>query len=97
MVSLHAAFTAAVRMIHRVHCHAAHRGTFAMPTRSARFSVRHVLVVQITELADSGHALDTESPHFARRQLHQSKIAFFAQKLRCSTGGTNYLTALTGE
>src|SRR5580693_1303896 len=52
MVSLHAAFATAVRVIHRVHRHAAYGGAFAMPTRAACFPVRHVFVIQIPELAD---------------------------------------------
>ena len=80
VVALHAAFTAAVRVVHRVHRHAAHRRTLAVPPRASRLAVRHVLVVQIAELADRGHAIHAELPHFARRQLHQRDVAFFAQQ-----------------
>src|ERR1700689_5815321 len=62
MISLHTAFTTAVRMIHRVHRHAAYRGTLAMPSRATCFPVGHIFVIQISKLADCSHALNAESP-----------------------------------
>src|ERR1700722_16368787 len=79
VVALHAALSAAVRVIYRVHCHAAHRGTLSVPTRAARFPVRHVFVIEIAELTNRRHTIHAEFSHFTRWQLDQRKIAFLAQ------------------
>src|ERR1700736_4875982 len=65
VISLHAAFTATVRMVHRVHGHATHRGTLAVPPRATRFPVSHVFMIQVAKLADRGHAIHAEFSHFA--------------------------------
>src|SRR3984957_20445599 len=72
VVALHAAFSAAVRVIHRVHRHAAHRRTFSMPARAPRFPVSNIFVVQIAQLANCSHAVHAEFSNFTRRQLDQS-------------------------
>src|ERR1700727_3002196 len=74
VVSLHAAFTAAVRMVHRVHGHTAIRRPSSVQTRAARLAVSHILVIQIAQLPDRRHAIDAELAHFARRQLDQREI-----------------------
>src|SRR5215469_17072520 len=84
VISLHAPLTAAVRVIHRIHRHAAHSWPASMPERSPRFAIRHVLVIQISQLSDGRHAVDRELSRLARRQLDQSNLAFLAQKLRCA-------------
>ena len=52
MISLHAAFTTAVRMVNRVHGHATNRGPLAVPARAASLAVGHILVIEIAQLAD---------------------------------------------
>src|SRR5579862_1639468 len=71
MISLYAAFAAAVRMVHRIHGHAAHGRPFAVPARPAGLAVRHVFMIEIAHLADGGHAVDREPAHFPRRELYQ--------------------------
>src|SRR5580704_592752 len=95
MVALHTTLATAVRMVHRVHSHSANRGPFAMPARATRLSVSHVLVIEITDLADGGHAIDSEPAHFARGQLDQRQIAFLAEQLRRAARGAHHLRALT--
>src|SRR6202795_2543728 len=97
VVALHTALAAAVRMVHRVHRYAAHRWTLAVPARAARFSVRNILVIEVPELADRGHAINAESPHFTRSHLHQGELAFLAQKLRRPARCANHLPALAGK
>src|SRR6202167_3488422 len=97
MISLHTAFTTAVRMIHRLPRHAAHRGPLAMPSRATCFPVGHIFVIQISKLDDGSHALNAGSPDLTRRQLHEGEIVFLAQELRCSTGGANHLPAFAGK
>src|SRR5262249_28336366 len=86
VVAFHAAFTAAVRVIHRVHRHAAHRRTPSVPARAARLSVGHILMIQIAELANRGHTIHAEFSYFPVRQLDQRKITLFAQQLRGTAG-----------
>src|SRR5262249_3037390 len=97
MVPFHAAFTAAVRGVGRVHRHAAHRGTLALPGRASGFALGDVSLVASAELADRGHALDAELADLARRQLYESDVAFLAEQLRRTAGRANHLPALAGK
>src|SRR5579862_3928524 len=89
VVALHAAFATAMRMVHRIHGYPAHRGAAAMPAGPARFTVGHVLVIEIAHLAHRGHAVQSKPPHLARRQFHQREQPLFAEQLRRSASGTN--------
>jgi len=82
MIALHAPFAAAVRVIHRIHGHAANRGPNAAPARPPGLSEGFVLMVEIAHLANRGHAIHGKLANFARRQLHQRDFAFLAQQLR---------------
>src|SRR5208282_5714262 len=93
MVALHFAFTAAVRVIHRVHGHAANGWLDAAPARAARFAESLVFVVEIAHLPDRRHAIQRKLAYFAGRQLHQSNVAFLAQKLRRAACRANHLPA----
>src|SRR4029077_6320449 len=90
MIALDLAFAAAVRMIHGDHGHAANGGLFPVPPRAAGFAVGFILMVEVADLADRGHALDGKLAHCAGRQLHQREIAFFAQQLRRAARGTHH-------
>src|SRR6185437_14492684 len=68
VVALDAAFTAAVWVINRIHRHATVSRPTPVPARAPRFAVRHILVIQITELADRRHAVQRKFPRFARGQ-----------------------------
>ena len=57
MVALDLAFTAAVRVIHRVHSHTAHGGLDPAPARAAGLAKIFILVVQIAHLPDRSHAI----------------------------------------
>src|SRR6185437_14249040 len=65
-----------------------------VPARASRLAVRDVFVIQVTELADSRHAIQREFPRFARGQLDQRNVAFFAEQLRRSPRRTHQLSAL---
>ena len=80
MITLNAAFSATVRVIHRIHRHAAVCWTLAQPASFAGLAVGDIFVVEVTDLADGGHAVQAELPHFARRQFDQRDIAFFAEQ-----------------
>src|SRR6202034_207250 len=93
VIALHAAFTSAVRMVNRVHGHAAIRRTAPVPARASRLAVGHVLVVEIDELSDSSHAVHTELSDFTGRQLYQRKTAFLTQQLRRPARRADHLRA----
>src|SRR5205085_6763228 len=57
VITLDAAFTAAMRMVHRIHHNAAVCRTDAHVTRPARFPDRHILMVQISNLPDGRAAV----------------------------------------
>ena len=59
------AFTAAKGVIHRGHRHAAHVRRLAEPPVAARLADRHVLVIEVADLADRRHALDVDLPDFS--------------------------------
>src|SRR2546422_7760508 len=96
VIAFASAFTATVRMVHRVHGHTANRRPAAVPARPARFAVGNVFVIQITHLADGGHAVDRKLANFARGQLHQGEITFLAEKLRCAARRAHHLAAAAG-
>src|SRR5437868_6261721 len=65
VIALHAAFTAAVRMIDRIHDDAAHRWPDTFMTRAACLADSYIFVIEITNLPDCGEAIDIYQPHFA--------------------------------
>src|SRR3954447_26006495 len=58
------AFTTAVRMVHRIHGHAAHVRPNALPTRSASLTQADVFVLNIADLAHSRATLNRHASHF---------------------------------
>src|SRR5579864_211231 len=97
MVALDSAFTAAVRVIDRVHSHAAVRWPPPMPARAPCLAVRDVFMIQIAKLADSRHAVQREFPRFARWQLDERDVALFAEQLSGAPRRTHQLSALAGR
>ena len=83
MVSLYTAFTAAVRVIHRIHSHAAigwpaYRAIELLPALPyVWFSWSRLPIWPIVAMQSSRNF-----SHFTRRQLNQRQLAFFAQQLR---------------
>src|SRR5260370_842769 len=88
VITLDAPFSSAVRMIHRVHGHAAHGGLDAAPPRASGLAESLILMVKVANLADRGHAIDGKLAHFAAGHLHQREVAFLAQQLRRAARGT---------
>src|SRR5690242_4000777 len=60
------AFAAAMRMIHRVHRHAAHFRAATEPARAARFAETDVGVFDIADLADGRVALNVDAANLTR-------------------------------
>src|SRR5439155_17777206 len=93
MIAFDPAFTPAVRVVDRVHGYTANRRTNSLPPRASSLAVSLVLVIEIAHLSNRRHAINREFPHFARRQLDQRQIAFFAQQLRGSSCRADQLAA----
>src|SRR5882672_3882488 len=93
VVALDLTFSSAVRMIHRVHGHAAHGGLDAAPPRASGLAERFILMVKVANLANRSHAIDRKLAYFTAGHLHQREIAFFTQKLRRSARGAHRLPA----
>src|SRR5881396_3594982 len=95
VVPLALALAATHRVVDGVHHRAAHRRAEAEPAHAARLAHRHVLVVEIADLADRRHAADRYHPHLARRQLERRPLALFRQELRLRAGAPAHLGAAT--
>src|SRR6266851_1459563 len=93
VIALDLAFSSAVRMIHRIHGHAAHRGLDAAPPRAPGLAEGFVFMVKVAHLANRGHAIDGKLAHFAAGHLHQREVPFFAEQLRRSARGAHGLAA----
>src|SRR4029077_5647210 len=78
VIALDLAFSSTVRMIHRIHGHAAHGGLDAAPPRASSLAERFVFMVEVANLANRGHAIDGKLAHFAAGHLHQREVAFLA-------------------
>src|SRR5262249_7920770 len=90
------ALAASHRMVDRIHDRPANRGTEALPSNSPRLPDGDVLVIQIPDLSDSGHAVELHLPHLARWQLDIGVVAFLREKLRQPSRAPTKLTALAG-
>src|SRR5207247_1622586 len=72
---------AAVRMVDRVHRHAAHLGAPAEPADAARLAVGDVLVLEVADLPDGGAAGEAHAPQLARGELHEGVVALLRHEL----------------
>src|SRR4029453_17038213 len=81
VVALALALAATHRVVDRVHHGAAHGRPESLPAHAPGLADRHVLVIQVADLADGGHALDGHQPDFAGRQLERGPLAFLGQQL----------------
>src|SRR5580658_2211598 len=88
------AFAAAMRVIHRVHRHAAIMRLFSKPARLPCFAVRFVLVLYIPYLADGGHAFHRHAANFTGGQLQQGDSSFARNQLGLRTRRTRHLRTL---
>src|SRR5262249_13220318 len=96
VISLHAAFATAVRMVDGVHNDTSDRRTNPHVARPPSFSDRDSLVVKITDLADRRNAVDVHQSYFARRQLDVGVCSFFSNQLRGCAGAPRHLRTFAG-
>src|SRR5436190_622259 len=91
VIPLHATFTTAMRVIDRIHDHAANGRTYAQMPDAAGLSECHLFVVEVANLPDRRDAIQIDQPDLARRQLHMSKSSFLRNELRCSARAARHL------
>ena len=91
-----AAFTAAVRVIDRVHGNAAADRSDTQPTRTAGFAERSVLVIRIGNGADRSQTLFAYDSQFARAELQLGITGILTDNLGIATGRTDQLPAFAG-
>src|SRR6185312_15271814 len=89
-----AAFTTAVRMVHRIHHHAAHGRADALPAFGAGLAELAQVVFRVADFADRGAALHRDAAGFARTQAQRGITGFARDQLRGSTGTARELRAL---
>ena len=91
-----AAFAAAERVIDRVHGDAAHVRLLAQPPVAAGLADRHVLEVEVADLADGGLAVLENLANLTRWHLDRDVVAFLGDDLHGRTGAARELTAVSG-
>ena len=91
------ALATTVRMVARVHHHAADLGPLPKVSGAAGLAEVLVLVIEVADLADRGHAADRDAAHLARRESHRGELAFLGQQLRRDTGRPDDLATLAGD
>src|ERR1051325_9486047 len=70
VITLNAAFTAAMRMIDGIHHDTAYRRPNAFMTRSAGLTDSDIFMIEIADLSDRCEAIHIHQPHFAGWQFH---------------------------
>src|SRR5258708_18083650 len=73
------AFTAAVRMVHGIHRHAAHVRSDTTPTRASRFAQRNVFMFDVSYLAHGRATFNRHAPYFAGRHAQLCVTTFLGQ------------------
>src|SRR5437764_13265373 len=88
------ALAAAVRVVNRVHRHAADVGPDAVPARAPGLAVRDVLVLDVADLTDGRVADDGHAPNPPRRHTHLSVVSLLRNQLREAASRAHQLSAL---
>src|SRR5262249_41457494 len=87
-------FTTAMGMVDRVHDHAAHGRTDALPAVAAGFADLFVEMVGVRHRADRRHAILRHDARFARIELDLHDAGITTDDLNVSASRTSKLTAL---
>src|SRR5678816_2119358 len=96
VIALALALTAAHRVVDGVHDRAAHGRAEALPANPPSLADGHVLMVEVADLSDGGHAVELDLAHLAGGQLDIGVIPFLGQDLRQGARAATELTALPG-
>src|SRR5262245_13922977 len=84
-----------MRMVAGVHRRTSHGRPDAEPAAAACLPARLVLVLDVTDLADRGLAVDVDSAQLAGRHADDGVVAFFGEQLGGCAGASDELAAPT--
>src|SRR6187401_1962215 len=90
------AFATTMRMVARVHDDTSDLGPLAHVPGAAGLAEILVLVVEVADLADGGHATHRDAPHLARRHADRGVVAFLGEQLRRGPRRADDLATLPG-
>src|SRR5712671_253995 len=91
------ALATAVRMVSWVHDHAADLRALAHVSGATGLAEVLVLVVEVADLADRGHAAKRNATHLARRHPDRGVVALLGEELGGDAGRPDDLAALAGD
>src|SRR4051794_32444480 len=91
------ALATTVGMVARVHDDAADLRSLAHVAGPTGLAEVLVLVVEVADLADGGHALDADPTDLARRQTDLRLLAFLGEELSRCAGGADDLATLARD
>src|SRR5262245_37235632 len=91
--SLRFTLTAAHRVVDRVHNHAAHVWTPALPARAASLTARDVHVIDVADLTNRRVGPVVDPADFARRQFDESVATFTVAQRRLLARAARDLSA----
>src|SRR5436190_3254529 len=91
------ALTTAVRVVARIHDDATNLRALAEVPRAAGLAEILVLMIEIADLPDRGHAAHRDAAHLTRRQANGGELALLRQQLGGHPGGPDDLAALAGD
>ena len=88
------AFTTAVRMVVGVHDRTSYGGSEALVTSTSCLTEVHILVVDVSDLTDGSHAVESDVSHLTGRKPYESVAVFLTHEL-CHVACSSYeLSAL---
>ena len=88
------ALATTMRMVARVHDHSANFGPTAHVPRAAGLADALVLVIEVADLADGGHAAHVDATDLARRHAHLRVLAFLGEQLAAENAGVTSKTTI---
>ena len=88
------ALTTTMRMVYRVHRHAANMRPDSFPARATGLTVRNIFVLDVADLSDRRLANQRYASHFAGGHTQLGVTAFLCHELSKCAGGTSHLTTL---
>src|SRR5215813_7340334 len=89
-------FATSVRMVHRVHRHAAHMRPNSLPAGATRFAERNVFMLDVPDLTYRRATLNRDAPDFPGRHTQLCISAFFGQQLGERSGRAGHLPTFPG-
>src|SRR3569833_2550759 len=92
-----AALAATVRVVDRVHDHAAHSRTHAAPTHCTGLADLAKIMFSVADLANGRAAFDMHATHFAGTQTPLRVSSFARHQYDCRVGGVGFLRALAWQ